>query len=52
MFVVTVTTDGARGGAKCATVLGGEGEAAERMDDSGGGAGVANAVRATDSAAS
>lgn len=48
---VTVTTEGARGGTKCVPVLDGAGEAAERMDDSGGGAGVANPMRATASVA-
>lgn len=46
-FVVTVTTGGARGDTKCAAVEDGAGEAAERMDDSGGGAGVTNPVRVT-----
>lgn len=47
--MVTVTTGGARGDAKpCAEA--GAGEAAERMDDSGGGAGVINPLRLTDSA--
>lgn len=49
-LVVIVTTGGARGDAKCVAVQVGAGEAAERMDDSGGGAGVAN--RVADSVAS
>lgn len=51
-FVVTATTDGARGGTKCAAVLDSAGEAAGRMDDNGGGAGVANPARETRSVVS